>query len=92
MFIMGLVAMEYNSVHTVYSMIVRYCMHQLANSLGSFPGFPLAFILPAVEKSTTGEIKARGKPGNEATNSLHGVTQSWLHGYQPSMMFKYQQN
>ena len=34
--------------------------------LASFPGFPLAFISPAVEQSTAGEIKARGKPGNEA--------------------------
>ena len=47
-------------------------------SLASFPGFPLAFISPAVEKSkiisldfsTAGEIKARGKPGNEASYSL----------------------
>ena len=31
--------------------------------LASFPGFPLAFVSPAVEKC---EIKAREKPGNEA--------------------------
>ena len=40
------------------------------SDVASFPGFPLAFISPAVEKSssTAGEKKASGKPGNEASS------------------------
>ena len=44
------------------------------NDIASFPGFPLAFISPAVEDfSTAGEIKTRGKPGNEANDDIHVV-------------------